>query len=62
LEIPYISNYNIYTNLVNDIYQGTGQEGGPSCSADGSKILFSSNNIEENGGGGLTLYTIGVEY
>ena len=55
-----ISNNNIYTNLVSG--QENYQESAPPWSADGSKILFGSNNTVGNGGGGSTLYTIGVEY
>jgi len=58
-----ISNHNIYTTKWSAIYVvGTRQEMGASWSADGSKILFSSNNTVGSGGGGWTLYTIGVEY
>jgi len=58
-----ISNHNIYNNSnPNAQYIGTVQETMPSWSADGTKILFQSTKTVEKGGGGWTLYTIGVEY
>ena len=46
------------TNISNNIYH----EISPSWSANGSKIIFSSDNPEGSVSVGITLYIIGVEY
>ena len=60
-----ISNHNIYSDLLVKLYgedspyQGWYQESQPSWSADGSKILFTSNFLLNEAGG---IFTIGVGY